>query len=122
MRFSGICIITENLSEMKEFYMKVLRIHGKFDEAYAEFIVNGFKLSIFSKDHMECLAPGCMNEAESGSYSIEFEVNDVDAEYELLKVKNVTFVKLPTTQLWGTRSVWFRDPDGNIINFYSNVK
>ena len=30
-------------------------------------------------------------------------------------------VKPPTTQPWGRRSVWFRDPDGNIVNFYADV-
>lgn len=26
------------------------------------------------------------------------------------------------TQPWGNRSFYFRDPDGNLINFYSRVK
>lgn len=30
-------------------------------------------------------------------------------------------VKPPTTQAWGRRSVWLRDPDGNIVNLYTNV-
>jgi len=30
-------------------------------------------------------------------------------------------VKPPTTQPWGNRSIYFRDPDGNLINFYSRV-
>lgn len=122
MRFTGICIITENLLAMREFYMKVLRTDGRLDEDYAEFFINGLKLSIFSRDAMENMAPGCMKDTGAGSCVIEFQVNDVDAEYELLKVKKVKFVKLPTTQPWGTRSVWFKDPDGNIINFFSNVK
>ncbi|HKW35048.1 MAG TPA: nuclear transport factor 2 family protein [Candidatus Acidoferrum sp.] len=28
------------------------------------------------------------------------------------------WVKPPTTQPWGTRSVYFRDPDGNLVNFF----
>jgi catechol 2,3-dioxygenase-like lactoylglutathione lyase family enzyme len=30
-----------------------------------------------------------------------------------------TWVKPPTTQPWGTRSLYFRDPDGNLIDFYA---
>jgi predicted ester cyclase len=30
----------------------------------------------------------------------------------------VPVVKPPETYPWGRRSAWFRDPDGNIINFY----
>ncbi|MBI4530115.1 MAG: hypothetical protein HY709_01215, partial [Candidatus Latescibacteria bacterium] len=43
-------------------------------------------------------------------------------EYERLSDMEVPMVKLPTTQTWGRRSFWFRDPDGNIVNFYANVK
>ena len=52
---------------------------------------------------------------------IEFEVEDVDQEFERLQAMNVEIVKPPTTQPWGRRSVWFRDPDGNIVNFYASV-
>jgi catechol 2,3-dioxygenase-like lactoylglutathione lyase family enzyme len=30
-----------------------------------------------------------------------------------------TWVKPPTTQPWGTRSFYFRDPDGNLVDFFS---
>ncbi len=56
-----------------------------------------------------------------GNCILEFQVSDVDKEYEMLKKLGVEFVKLPTTQPWGIRSVWFKDPDGNIINFYSKI-
>ena len=41
----------------------------------------------------------------------------VDAEYERLKALGVEFVKLPKTHPWGSRSFWFRDLDGNIVDF-----
>ena len=31
------------------------------------------------------------------------------------------FVQPPTTQPWGNRSLLFRDPDGNLINFFTPV-
>jgi catechol 2,3-dioxygenase-like lactoylglutathione lyase family enzyme len=49
------------------------------------------------------------------------EVADVDAAYERLKALDVAFVKLPATHPWGARSTWFRDPDGNIVDFYATV-
>jgi hypothetical protein len=30
-------------------------------------------------------------------------------------------VQRPTTQPWGNRSLLFRDPDGNLINFFTPV-
>jgi catechol 2,3-dioxygenase-like lactoylglutathione lyase family enzyme len=32
------------------------------------------------------------------------------------------WVKLPSTRPWGTRSVYFRDPDGNLVDFYTRSK
>ena len=49
------------------------------------------------------------------------QVDDVDAEVDRLNKLGCVIVKPPTTQPWGRRSVWVRDPDGNIINFYANV-
>ena len=33
----------------------------------------------------------------------------------------ILIVKPPTTQPLGLRSIWFRDPDGNILNFFASV-
>ncbi|MDP9027964.1 MAG: VOC family protein [Actinomycetota bacterium] len=32
-----------------------------------------------------------------------------------------TFVNEPTTMPWGNRSLLFRDPDGNLVNFFTPV-
>jgi catechol 2,3-dioxygenase-like lactoylglutathione lyase family enzyme len=41
-------------------------------------------------------------------------VADVDAVYEELKGKGVTFVRPPTDQRWGLRTAHFVDPEGNL--------
>jgi hypothetical protein len=57
--------------------------------------------------------------AKNQSVILEFKVADVDAEYRRLRGMVKTWVKPPTTQPWGTRSIYFRDPDGNLVDFYS---
>ncbi|MBV9580788.1 MAG: VOC family protein, partial [Chloroflexi bacterium] len=57
-----------------------------------------------------------------GGVMLEFHVDDADAEYARLQhLPNVTvdFVLTPTTLPWGNRSIYFRDPDGNLINFFT---
>ena len=44
-----------------------------------------------------------------------------DYYQNVLQELDVPFVKLPTTQPWGLQSVWRRDPDGNMVNFYAGV-
>ncbi|MDQ6661588.1 MAG: VOC family protein [Chloroflexota bacterium] len=41
-------------------------------------------------------------------------VEDVDAAYEVLKAKGVTFLRPPTNQSWGLRTAYFADPEGNL--------
>lgn len=121
MRFNGICILTDDFEGMTKFYTEVLQAEAKGNEVIVSFKVRGAKFSICKTSVMRSMAPGSMQGAGNGSYTIEMEVEDVDQEYERLKALNVTIVKAPSTQTWGRRSVWVRDPQGNILNFYKKV-
>ncbi len=122
MRFTGICIITQNVDRLCAFYREILKLEPEEGNIFEIIPTEGADLSIFSSERTEKMAPGYLKGTGYGSYTIEFEVEDVDHEFERLKALNVEIVKPPTTQPWGRRSVWFRDPDGNIVNFYANVK
>jgi len=122
MKFSGICLITESVPVLVKFYTQVFGIQAEGDDTHAEFTLHGLGLAIFSRAGMEQMAPGSMREAGTGSFTMGFEVEDVDVEYEQLRALSVEFVKQPPqTHPWGSRSFWFRDPDGNIIDFFSKV-
>jgi hypothetical protein len=45
----------------------------------------------------------------------------VDSEYQKVKKLVTEFVQEPTTMPWGNRSLLFRDPDGNLVNFFTPV-
>ena len=122
MRFNGICIVTQNVPRLCAFYREILKLEPEEGDVFKIIPTEGAELSIFSSEHMENMAHGCLKGAGYGSYTIEFEVEDVDQEFERLQAMNVEIVKPPTTQPWGRRSVWFRDPDRNIVNFYANVE
>jgi uncharacterized glyoxalase superfamily protein PhnB len=64
------------------------------------------------------LAAGSVNLGEHGPIMLEFEVDNVDAEYERLSDLGTGVVKELTTQQWGNRSFWLRDPDGNLVNVF----
>ena len=122
MRFNGICIVTQNVPRLCAFYREILKLEPEEGDVFKIIPTEGAVLSIFSSEHMEEMARGSLKGAGYGSYTIEFEVEDVDQEFERLQAMNVEIVKPPTTQPWGRRSVWFRDPDRNIVNFYVNVE
>ena len=120
-KLGGICLITEDVRRLGTFYRTVLGQDGQVDDAYSSFEVNGVVLSMYSVAGTEAMAPGSLAGAGTGRWVLEFEVEDVDAEYGRLVELGVPIVKPPTTQPWGIRSVWFRDPDGNIVNFLAPV-
>jgi catechol 2,3-dioxygenase-like lactoylglutathione lyase family enzyme len=122
MKFTGICLITENVPALVEFYTKILHCPAAGDDTHAEFEFGGTSLAIFSREGMEDMAPGSMQGAGVGGFTLGFEVEDVDAEFARLKRLGVTFVKLPAIYAWGARSLWLRDPDGNIVDFFSRVR
>jgi catechol 2,3-dioxygenase-like lactoylglutathione lyase family enzyme len=120
MEFVGICLITDNVPVLANFYTKVLGVKAEGDDVHVELNTDGANISIFAVEGMESMAPLSMQGAGYGSVTIGFKVEDVDAEYERLKTLDVEFVKLPETHPWGTRSLWFRDPDGSIVNFFAD--
>ena len=121
MRFAGISLITKNVPNLSAFYSRVLGVEAHGDDIHVELDTEGAGITIFSVEGMENLAPQSMKAAGTGCITIGFEVEDVDAEFDRLNAFGVEFVKLPTTHPWGTRSFWFRDPDGNIINFFADL-
>lgn len=121
MKFTGICLITKNVPLLAGFYSRVLRVDALGDDTHTELNTEGAHIAIFSVEGMEGLAPRSMDGAGYGSITIGIQVEDVDAEYERLKAMGVEFVTLPTTYPWGNRACWFRDPDGNIVDFFAIV-
>jgi catechol 2,3-dioxygenase-like lactoylglutathione lyase family enzyme len=114
------CLITKNVKEMVRFYAAVLKLSAQMSgEDYAEFHTGVGVLAIFSAEAQERYIPGSAVAANNKSVVLEFRVADVDAEYRRLQDVVKVWVKPPTTQPWGTRSIYFRDPDGYLIDFYS---
>ena len=49
-------------------------------------------------------------------------VEDVNAAYETLKAKGVTFLRPPTDQPWGLRTAHFADPEGNLWEINQSIE
>jgi catechol 2,3-dioxygenase-like lactoylglutathione lyase family enzyme len=117
------CLITNDVARLVEFYRAALRIPPKTSSPeYAEFPTGVGVLAIFSAKAHEQYIPHSAEPASNRSAILEFKVDDVDKEYVRLKSFVKAWVKAPTTQPWGTRSIYFRDPDGNLVDFFAVVK
>jgi catechol 2,3-dioxygenase-like lactoylglutathione lyase family enzyme len=113
------CLITNNVNQLVRFYEPILALKAQRPgEDYAEFRTDVGVLAIFSAAAQEKYIPGSADPANNHSMILEFRVADVDKEYARLQSLVKTWVKPPTTQPWGTRSIYFRDPDGNLVDFF----
>jgi catechol 2,3-dioxygenase-like lactoylglutathione lyase family enzyme len=121
-RFHGICLITPEIARLRRFYCDVLQVDAEGDEQFAAVTTVGATLTLYTEQGMEQLAPQSMQDAGHGGCTLEVEVADVDAEYARLLTLGIPIVKPPMTHPWGMRSVWFRDPDGNLIDFFAKVQ
>ncbi|MFE9438273.1 VOC family protein [Streptomyces sp. NPDC006602] len=119
--FTGTCLITDHVPALAAFYAAVLDAEVQGGDPFARVAVPGAVLSFFSTQGMESMLPGSTAAASSGGFTLEFQVTDVDARHEGLLAQRVHILKPPTTQPWGRRSVWLRDPDGNIVNLYQDA-
>jgi uncharacterized glyoxalase superfamily protein PhnB len=114
------CLITKNVKSLVKFYASILKQDAQMTgEDYAEFHTSVGVLPIFSAEAQERYIPGSAISASNKSVILEFRVADVDREYRRLQAIVKVWVKPPTTQPWGTRSIYFRDPDGNLVNLFS---
>ena len=114
------CLITKDVSGLAAFYARVLQIEPhKASESYIEFRTSAGVLALFAADAQESYIPGAATPGQNRSSILEFRVGNVDEEYARLHNLVTTWVKGPTTQPWGTRSIYFRDPDGNLVDFFT---
>lgn len=121
-RLVNTCVITNNVKRLVEFYEQILQLKArKSGEDYAEFPSDAGVLALFSAEAQEKYISGSTEAAKNRSVILEFRVSDVDQEYRRLQSLVKIWVKPPTNQPWGTRSIYFRDPDGNLVNFYAPV-
>jgi catechol 2,3-dioxygenase-like lactoylglutathione lyase family enzyme len=124
MNFCSARIITANISELIHFYATVTGVPvTRYTDDFAEVRSSGATLAIGSTRTLALFGgPGIADAASNRSMIIEFRVDDVDAAYQrLIDFLGNAIVQKPTTMPWGNRSLLFRDPDGNLVNFFTPI-
>ena len=115
------CLITNDVKALTAFYTQVLQIEPRQSGAdYVEFPTKVGTLALFAASAQEKYIPGSATAAQNHSSILEFRVGNVDEEYARLRPIVRSWVKGPTTQPWGTRSIYFRDPEGNLVDLFTS--
>lgn len=121
MDLASVRIITADMKQLVSFFEQITALQATwYTEDFAELTIGQVKLAIGSTRTLSFFGEGIAVAAGNKSVIIEFRVDDVDAVYEQIKeVIGEALVQQPTTMPWGNRSLLFRDPDGNLVNFFT---
>jgi catechol 2,3-dioxygenase-like lactoylglutathione lyase family enzyme len=122
MDLASIRMITDDLERVVQFYEQVTGVEAvRYTPVFAELILPSCTLAIGHTQTTQLFGEDSARPADNRTVIIEFRVGDVDGEYQRLKPLVSDWVQEPTTMPWGNRSILFRDPDGNLVNFFTPV-
>jgi catechol 2,3-dioxygenase-like lactoylglutathione lyase family enzyme len=128
MKFSNVRLLVKDYKKCFQFYTEQLGLKplwGDENGCYASFkVADGIEgLAIFVSDYM---APtvGNVEKTQPIGYReksmISFEVENVDDTYQAFLEKGIQFINEPIDMPdWGMRVVHLRDPEENLIEFYT---
>ncbi|QKQ74918.1 VOC family protein [Nostoc sp. TCL240-02] len=128
LQLTHLRLLVSNYKDSFLFYRDLLKFDvdwGDEESGYAELNTGYLKLGLFKKELMAEVVP----RIEQPSYIVNrdkivlvFAVDNVDEVYEQVKNHNAIVVTEPQDRPdWGIRTAHFRDPDGNLIEIYSNL-
>ncbi|MBW4644349.1 MAG: VOC family protein [Goleter apudmare HA4340-LM2] len=128
LQLTHLRLLVSNYKDTFLFYRDVLQLDvdwGDQNSGYAEFSTGYIKLALFPKDLMDqVITRSDQPSAFSGQNqaSLIFAVDNVDEVYQRLKDYHALLVTQPVDRPeWGIRTAHFRDPDGNLIEIYTNL-
>ncbi|GAB4045067.1 VOC family protein [Spirosoma jeollabukense] len=124
MNFISLRIITADIKPLVRFYEQITGLSvTQYTDDFAELQTPLATLAIGSTRTLQLFGGDDIAKASSNeSVILEFQVDDVDTEYQkLADTLGDRLVQKPTTMPWGNRSLLFRDPDGNLVNFFTPV-
>lgn len=122
MNLVSIRIITEDVKRLVNFYEQVTGIIAmQYTDDFAELQTDSATLAIGSTRTLQFFGGDeVAKAAQNRTAIIEFKVQDVDHVYRRLDdFLKIYIVQEPTIMPWGNKSLLFRDPDGNLVNFFN---
>jgi len=129
LEFARTRILVADFRKSWKFYRDVLGltpVKGHGEPPYGEFQSSaGAMVSLFDRSLMAKavgLSPGRYDPKNTGRSLLVFSTRDVDEVARRLKRQRVRFVCGPTDrEVWHLRTIHFRDPDGYLIEVYSDL-
>ncbi len=129
MKLSNIRLLVKNFEKSFKFYNETLGLKctwGDKNAVFASFDIGlPSGLAIFKEELMAETTGAKKAESISVSndkFAIIIEVENVDDMFETLQKNSINFITKPKDmEAWGIRVAHFRDPEGNLLEIFSNL-
>lgn len=115
-----VILLCEDLPRMKAFYHELLGFPMYRDWGdWLEMQVGDVLLTLRKRDRPY----DGIKLSNSAGVQLAFRVApvDVDACYSELRLKEVDIIDAPRNQDYGHRTMFFKDPEGNILEIYADL-
>lgn len=129
MRLDGFGIFVKDMAAMIRFYRDVLNFEIQEDENTSNvYLVKDETLFLlYRRTDFEKMTNRTFSYADgmNGHYEIALSVENygaVDSTFKEVVSKGAIPVLEPTTELWGQRTCYISDPEGNLIEISSFTK
>ena len=118
MKFASTRLIAADIKGMVAFYEMATGLSADWlAPVFAEIVTPAATLAIGSAETVALWKEGSAEPGANRTAYIEFQVEDIDADYERLKDK-VQLVHALKTMPWGNKTFQFRDPEGTAVSLY----
>ena len=115
MKFTDICLITEDVLNLRRFYESIFGVDSEGDSVHSSLNIYGLRLAIYAKSAAESDMGFDFTGAGTGLFTIGFTVDDADVDFQRISSLGLCDVTPPHVWPWGAKSFRFPDIDGNII-------
>jgi predicted enzyme related to lactoylglutathione lyase len=121
MRFASTRLIARDIKALVGFYEKLTGQNAEWlAPVFAEIVTPAATLAFGAAESVALFKEGSAEPASNRSAIVEFQVEDVEAEFARLK-DDLEVVHAPKMMPWGNCAAQFRDPEGTLVGMYTPI-
>lgn len=123
-----VVLLCNDLSSMKIFYHTIMGFPIHLEtESWIEMRVGGMLLTLSKRDR-PFVGPPISDDSAAVQLAFRVTPQEVQSCYKELVEKNVEIVQAPRTidkrawKYWMHRTLFFKDPEGNLLEIYAEIE
>ena len=121
MRFASTRLIARDIKALVGFYEKLTDQKAEWlVPVFAEIVTPAATLAFGAAETVALFKEGSAEPASNRTAIVEFQVEDVEAEFGRLK-DDLDVVHAPKMMPWGNCAAQFRDPEGTLVGMYTPI-